>query len=494
MSEAPNTQEPNIDFKTELRTGRLSIGDTVAQSLGFVAPVMGVAYLTPLIASGAGGATPLAVLLGGIGVLVIGLVVAQFARKYSHAGSIYEYISRSAGPFPGFLAGWVYMMSAMMLFAAVLPGIGGFAQGIFAAHNITVSWVPFALIALVISFALQYVDVRLATRVQLWIIFVASAVILVFALYVIIRGGLDGNALWPFKISSSPTGLTGIGYGLIFSFLMYSGFEASAVLSEETHDARRVIAVTVLAAVGIIIGYFVVVIYAEAISYGQAAASTDWATDPTPLFTMGAKYGGTWLVDVLSIAAVVDAIAVSVATCVTFTRMLYALSRDGILPRVFARTHPKHKTPYVALYTAAVLGLVYIALTWIFWRNAAADGPPTAIIGFTFGGGTGGLGLILIYLTLSVAGFTLSWNGIWPLRIILPLIGVVLTAFAIKVSLVPVPPAPGKYMPYTMGVFIVIGIIVGLLARARRVPAMLSVDAQVKPISEPIVHVGDLTR
>ena len=160
LSEAPNTPGPNIDFKTELRTGRLSIGDTVAQSLGFVAPVMGVAYLTPLIASGAGGATPLAVLLGGIGVLVIGLVVAQFARKYSHAGSIYEYISRTAGPFPGFLAGWVYMMSAMMLFAAVLPGIGGFVQGIFAAHNITVSWVPFALIALVISFALQYVDVR----------------------------------------------------------------------------------------------------------------------------------------------------------------------------------------------------------------------------------------------------------------------------------------------------------------------------------------------
>lgn len=494
LSTTPSSDKPTAGGYTELRTGRLSVGDTVAQSLGFVAPVMGVAYLTPLIASGAGGATPLAVLLGGIGVLVIGLTVAQFARKYSHAGSIYEYISRTAGPFPGFLAGWVYMVSAMMLFAAVLPGIGGFVQGIFAAHNITVSWVPFALIALVISFALQYVDVRLATRVQLWIIFIASAVILVFALYVIIRGGADGNGLWPFKISSSPTGLTGIGYGLIFSFLMYSGFEASAVLSEETRDAKRVIAVTVLAAVGIIIAYFVITIYAEAISFGQKAASEKWATDATPLFTMGAKYGGTWLVDVLSIAAVVDALAVSVATCVTFTRMLYALSRDGILPRVFSHTHPKHKTPYIALYTAAVLGLVFIALTWIFWHNAPADGPPTAIIGFSFGGGTGGLGLILIYLALSIAGFTLSWNGIWPLRIIVPLIGIVLTAFALKVSLVPVPPAPAKYMPYTMGAFIVIGIIVGLIARGRRVPAMLSVDAQVKPIAEGLDHPVDLTR
>ena len=56
------------------------------------------------------------------------------------------------------------------------------------------------------------------------------------------------------------------------------------MLSEETKDARRVIAITVLAAVGIIIGYFVVVVYAEAISYGLKDANEVWPTDPTPLF------------------------------------------------------------------------------------------------------------------------------------------------------------------------------------------------------------------
>ncbi|MCL4369009.1 MAG: APC family permease [Actinobacteria bacterium] len=476
---------PSMVEHTELRKGRLSVGDTVAQSLGFVAPVMGIAYLTPLIAGsagkGAGGATPLAMLLGGIGVLCIGLTVAQFARKYPHAGSIYEYVSRRFGAYPGFLAGWTYMIAAMFLFTAVLPGIGGFIQGIFGAHNISVPWWPWALGALVIGFILQYRDIRFATRIQLWIIFIASGIVLIFAIYVIIRGGAEGLSFKPFLPSSSAQGMSGVFFGLIFAFLTYSGFEASAVLSEETKDARRVIALTVIASVGIILAYFVITVYAEAISYGPAKASTDWIKDSAPLFTMGSKFGGAWLVDILSVAAVVDALAVSVATCVTFTRMLYALSRDGILPRIFSRTHRTHKTPVPALYLSAVLGIVFIVLTHLIWRNAPADGPPTAILGFSFGGGAGGLGLILIYLVLSIAGFTLDWNGNWAARIIFPLVGVVLTAFAVYYSLTPVPPPPAKWMPYTMGGFIIIGAILGLVAYGRRVPAMLSVDAQVKP-------------
>jgi amino acid transporter len=447
--------------------------DAVAQSLGFVVPVMGVAYLTPLVAGGAGAATPLAMLLGGIGVLCIGLVIAQFARQYPHAGSMYEYVSRTAGPFPGFIVGWIYFVGAFFLTVAILPGVGAFIQGTLASHNWTVPWLPFAIGLLILSSIVQYIDVRVATRVVLWIVFVSAGVILVFAIYVIIRGGADGNSLKFFMPSSATTGLSGVWFGLIFAFLMYSGFEASAVLSEETKDARRVIAITVLAAVGIIIGYFVVVVYAEAISYGLKDANEVWPTDPTPLFTMGAKYGGTWLVDVLSVAAIVDAIAGAVAVSVTATRMLYALGRDGLLPRWLGKTHAKHKTPHNAIFFMAFCGLVYILFTYFYGWDA--------IVGFGFGGGTGGLALIIVYLVMSIAGFTLKWNGIWPARIIIPIIGIVLTAYAFKGSVYPVPPSPSKWMPYTLLAFVVVGLIFGLVARSRREPAILSIKGQVQP-------------
>ncbi len=455
-----------------LAKGRLSVSDTVAQSLGFVAPVMGVAFLTNLVAMGAGAASPLAMLLGGIGVLFIGLTVAQFAHKYPHAGSMYEYVSQTAGPFPGFMAGWIYMIGALFLSVAIFPGLGGFIQGLFAAHNITVPWIWFSLGFVVVSLLLQYIDIRFATRVQLVIVFLASAIIFVFAIYVIIKGGAQGNGWWPFNPKSAANGWSGIGKGLVFAFLMFSGFEASAVLSEETKDAKRTIAVTVLAAVGIILVYFVVVVYAEALSYGKDAANTKWPEDFTPLFTMGAQYGGSWLVDVLSVAAIVDAIAVTVAVAVTTTRMLYALGRDGIMPRAFGKTHPKHKTPHIAIFTVSALSIVYILVSYFIGWDALTS--------FGFGGGTGSLALILIYLIISIAAFTLDWRGVWIARVIIPIIAIGLTAYAIYSSVYPVPPAPNRWMPYVMLALIVVGVIVGLVARSRKVPAMLSVEGQVQ--------------
>jgi len=471
-----NPEQIHVDVHSQLAGGRLNMSDAIAQSLGFVVPVMGVAYLTPLVAGatgkGAGAATPLAMLLGGIGVLCIGLVVAQFARKYPHAGSIYEYISQTAGPFPGFMAGWVYAVGAFFLAIGILPGIGGFIQGTFAAHDIGVPWIWFSLVFLAFTMVVQYVDVRIATRVTLGIVFVASAIILVFAIYVIIRSGA-ANSIKFFLPSTATQGGQGVLFGLIFAFLTYSGFEASAVLSEETKDARRTIAITVLAAVGIIIAYFTITIYAEAVSYGIKDANEVWPTDPTPLFTMGAKWGGTWLVDLLSVAAIVDAVAGAVAVSVTTTRMLYALGRDGIIPRWLGKTHDKHKTPTHAIYFVGFAGLVYILFTYFYGWDA--------LVGFSFAGGTGGLALIVVYLVLSIAGFTLDWNRVMVARIIIPLIGIALTAFAIYASVWPVPPSPAKWMPYTFLVFLAIGVIIGLVARSRRVPAIISLAGQTQP-------------
>ena len=332
---------------------------------------------------------------------------------------------------------------------------------------------------------------------QLWIIFVASGVDTGLRLYVRSRR-LDAERTVALQALPSVVlrpAYRASDFGLIFAFLTYSGFEASAVLSEETHGrpprhrpdrhCRRRHHHRPTSSSRLRRGHLV--------RTGQAAAS-DWITDSTPLFTMGAKYGGTWLVDVLSIAAVVDAIAVSVAHLRHLHPHAVRAGRDGILPPVSrALTEPtRRRTRRSTL--AAGLGIVYIVLTWTFWTTRRPTGlrPRSSA-------------------SLSVAApavsahphlpdpvsrrFHARWNGNWVARIIFPLIGVVLTAFAVYASSRSRSRRhPAKYMPYTMGGFIVLGIIVGLLARARRVPAMLSVDAQVKPIAEPIVHVGDLTR
>ena len=80
----------------------------------------------------AGGATPLAFLLGTLAMLAVGGTVAMFARSLSSAGSMYTYITRGANRTLGFLGGWCYAAAFLVLGGAVLWGFGFFTASLVA--------------------------------------------------------------------------------------------------------------------------------------------------------------------------------------------------------------------------------------------------------------------------------------------------------------------------------------------------------------------------
>src|SRR5688500_8519012 len=97
--------------RTTLAHGRLSLIGVLTQSLGFMGPVFSVAALLPLVVGlsatgrGAGVATPVAILIAGIGMCGVGWIIAQYAKRIHLCGSLYEYVSDSAGPRTGVIAG-----------------------------------------------------------------------------------------------------------------------------------------------------------------------------------------------------------------------------------------------------------------------------------------------------------------------------------------------------------------------------------------------------
>jgi len=86
-----------------LGTRRLKLVDVIAQSVGLIGPVFSAAFLIPLIAGfgfsgkGAGIATPFAVIVATIGVLALGWIVAQYAKRVHAAGSLYDYVTMGLG-------------------------------------------------------------------------------------------------------------------------------------------------------------------------------------------------------------------------------------------------------------------------------------------------------------------------------------------------------------------------------------------------------------
>ena len=109
------------------RGRRLTIIDTVAQSIGFMGPVFSIAFLVPLLVGiisptgkGGGTAAPLSVLIAAVGVLALGWIVAEYTRKIQAAGSLYDYVTDGLGARLGVASGVLYYCGIMVLAAGLL--------------------------------------------------------------------------------------------------------------------------------------------------------------------------------------------------------------------------------------------------------------------------------------------------------------------------------------------------------------------------------------
>ncbi len=149
-------------------------------------------------------------------------------------------------------------------------------------------------------------------------------------------------------------------------------------------------------------------------------------------------------------------------------RMLYAMGRDGGLPALFGRTHPRYRTPWVALLFIALIILVLGATLGLNM------GPFTF---FSFLITIGSEGVLLTYMLLALSGIVFFWrsekrSGISLARvrdIVLPVIAILLCGGAIFSSVWPVPPAPLNLAPYIVAAWLVLGLIlVGWLWMTRR--------------------------
>ncbi len=382
---------------TGLKRGVLTTWDAFAQSFGFLGPVFSLAFLSNFVAAGAGIATPLAIVIAGLGSLAIGYVVASFATRLHAAGAVYNYVIRSAGPFPGFIAGWLYFGAATFLTIAIFPGIGGFLSLFLSKFGIELPWLIMGLIIAALVALIAYFDVRVSTRVQLALVLVSMALVLLAALIVVATGGAQGLSLDPFNPLRAPGGFNGIFTGLVFGLLMYTGYESAAVLGEETANPRRSIPVAIVGCVAVVMVYYVITTYAIAVGFGMEGADK-WASDPTALFTVAGTFGGDALADAITLAAIIDAVAVCLGTLNVATRMAFAMARDGILPRPLSLTHPTHRTPYIAAFTVVAIGV----LSAIAFSTSMGDEGAFKALGFY-----GGIGAVLLQVVYGITALSL---------------------------------------------------------------------------------------
>ncbi|HET6792216.1 MAG TPA: APC family permease, partial [Actinomycetota bacterium] len=336
-----------------LGTRRLKLYDVVAQSVGLIGPVFSAAFLIPLIAGfgasgkGAGIATPFAVIVAAIGVLALGWIVAQYAKRVHAAGSLYDYVTMGLGSRVGGWTGWIYYGGTLLLSSAIAVLVGWlFREGVLAVFELDLKlpvW-AWSLIYVGLVFLILAAGVQISTRLQLLLAFVSVAVVLAFFIKVILEA--PTNSLKAFNPMEAPD-LSGIMFGVLYGVLIFVGFETAANLAEEAEHPKKAIPRAVLSSVIIVSVFYVVAAYAQIAGFGFDASvlTSPEVANAGPLFVLGSPgspegfaYGGDsdLILKALLVVVLLDVMAVGLGAATASTRGIFALARDRKVPGALA--------------------------------------------------------------------------------------------------------------------------------------------------------------
>ena len=337
------------------------------QSLGLGSVVLfGLAYLTPMIVLGTWG--PMAVLsqgtaataylLAAAAILLTAVSYGIMSRLYPVAGSAYTYTRKSLNPHIGFLVGWAILLDYFFL-PMVIWLIGtAYLTSAFPAIPAWVWVLGFILLTTIINIA----GIAAADKVNLVLMALQFGVLILFVLlaarHLIAGGGAAAlMSATPFTGRGVPLSASIAGAALAaYSFL---GFDAVSTLTEETKAPARTMprAILIIALSGGAI--FCLTAYVAQLAHpGFEFASVDSAA-----FEIAQEIGGDWFVDLFVATLVTSQFAAGLAAQASVGRLLYAMGRDGVLPRrLFGRLHEKFRTPVFNLVLVGIVGLAALGL------------------------------------------------------------------------------------------------------------------------------------
>ncbi len=333
---------------------KLTLIDTIAQSVGLMGPVFSIAFLVPLVVglssasgNGAGNAAPLAVVIAGVGVLGLGWIIAEYTRKIQRAGSLYDYVSDGLGGRIGSAAGWLYYVGILALGAGILPMIGGTIHDTVLGefNKAPLPYWTWDLLLFLLVGTVIYLGVGLSTRVQLTLALISVTVVLVYSIFVIVQSGGIHHVATGFSISSSPLHLKGVLFGVLYGVLLFTGFETSANLAEETERPERNIPRAVLTSVLVIGVFYVIGSFAQIAGFHFNLKALGGANAAGPLFVLAGPKGTGGYADVgirrlIELVVIFDMIAVLVGCAVSASRGFFALARDGKMPSPLTKILP----------------------------------------------------------------------------------------------------------------------------------------------------------
>ncbi|MFD5393772.1 amino acid permease [Streptomyces sp. NPDC127097] len=363
-----DTEEPEHTLKKSL-----SALDLTVFGVGVVIGT-GIFVLTGKIAKEqAGPAVALSFVVAGVVCALAALCYAEFASTVPVAGSAYTFSYASLGELPAWIIGWDLILELALGCAVVAVGWSGYVRSLLdsaglhlpaalsGTHEGRFGFDLLAFLLVLLLTAILVFGMKLSSRVTAVVVGIKVTVVLL----VIVAGAffINGANYTPFIPPSEPSeaggglaaplsqlmfgfapanfGTMGIFAAAAVVFFAFIGFDIVATAAEETRNPQRDVPRGILGSLAICTLLYVAVSIVVTGMQKYSKLSTD-----APLADAFKDLGQPFFAGVISFGAAVGLTSVSMILLLGQSRVFFAMSRDGLLPRAFSRSHPRFGTPY----------------------------------------------------------------------------------------------------------------------------------------------------
>ncbi|EIT85266.1 amino acid permease-associated protein [Fictibacillus macauensis ZFHKF-1] len=297
------------------------------------------------------------------------LAYAEFAALVPVSGSVYTYSYATMGEFIAWIIGWDLILEYALTTSAVSAGWSGYFQSLLGGFGIhlpkaltaapgtvegatTYFNLPAFVILLLVTLLLSR-GVKESTRVNNVMVIIKLAVVLLF---IFVGVGYVKPENWhPF----TPFGFSGVFQAAALVFFAYIGFDAVTSAAEEVKNPAKDLPRGIIASLAVCTVLYIIV---TCIMTGIVPFANFKGVDHP--VSLALQYAGQdWVAGFIDLGAILGMTTVLLVMSYGQSRIFFAMSRDGLLPKMFSNVHPKFKTPFgstwlVGIISATVGGLV----------------------------------------------------------------------------------------------------------------------------------------
>lgn len=330
----------------------------------------GIFVLTSVAANKAGPGMMYSFIIAAVVCALTALVYAEIASMVPVAGSAYTYSYAVMGELLAWMVGWALILEYAVAASAVAVGWSGYINGVMATHGLglppalmvgSFSEVTLAdgskvsgsfnlmafLISLVVTWLLV-IGTSKSAKFTAALVLVKIAALTAFVIYALPETKPENF------VPMLPLGWEGVSTAAASIFFAYVGFDAVSTAAEETVNPKRNIPIGLIGSLAICTVFYLLVAYAAVGSVG-AQPGGPLSQSGEPLAFVLRELNHPIIGDAVAAAASIALPSVILMMIYGQTRILFNMSRDGLMPKMFSKIHEKYHTPHIITWITGIL-------------------------------------------------------------------------------------------------------------------------------------------